>query len=248
MKVSLICLAIFVIFQGSLSVDHGNFKTCEQSSFCKRCRNVKSGQSQYAIVPGTLNSYSDSITLDLVNKENNHKFDLKLTGLASGNNFRLEIDEKQPLSPRYRVTDSLKETPQSGQIKVTDSNEKLTVSIGSNKAVFHSDPFRIDFFNNEILVTSVNAKGLMRFEELRAKPKPVPENPENPEEEQQASVEEEPGNWEENFKSHHDSKPKGPEAVALDFSFPEADILFGIPEHADTFALKTTNGKGDPYR
>lgn len=38
---------------------------------------------------------------------------------------------------------------------------------------------------------------------------------------------EDPGAWEENFKSHHDAKPHGPQAIALDFSFPEARILFG---------------------
>lgn len=238
---------VFAILQCSLSVDHSNFKTCDQSTFCKRCRSVSPGNSQYAIVPGSLNTYSNCVTLEVVNKENNHKFDLKLTGLENGNNFRLEIDEKAPLSPRYRVVDSLREPPKSGVITVVEgTKETLKVSIGQNKAVFHSDPFRIDFYHNEILTTSVNGKGLMRFEELRTKPKPV-ENSENPDE-QQPSVEEEPGNWEENFKSHHDSKPKGPEAVALDFSFPEADILFGIPEHADSFALKTTHGKGDPYR
>lgn len=79
-----------------------------------------------------------------------------------------------------------------------------------------------------------------------------------------------PGSWEENFKSHHDAKPNGPEAIALDFAFPQAQVLFGnlwlssnfpiylqiwpqifpplgIPEHADSFALKSTSG-GDPYR
>lgn len=35
--------------------------------------------------------------------------------------------------------------------------------------------------------------------------------------------------------------------MAADFSFPEANILFGIPEHADSFALKPTSN-GDPYR
>lgn len=77
-----------------------------------------------------------------------------------------------------------------------------------------------------------------------------------------------PGSWEENFKSHHDAKPNGPEAIALDFAFPQAQLLFGnccvvdsqciyfdylfisilgIPEHADSFALKSTTGS-DPYR
>lgn len=36
-----------------------------------------------------------------------------------------------------------------------------------------------------------------------------------------------PGSWEENFKSHHDAKPNGPEAIALDFAFPQAQLLFG---------------------
>lgn len=40
-------------------------------------------------------------------------------------------------------------------------------------------------------------------------------------------VDDEPGAWEEDFKSHHDSKPNGPEAVALDFTFPQAGVLFG---------------------
>lgn len=37
----------------------------------------------------------------------------------------------------------------------------------------------------------------------------------------------EPGAWEEDFKLHHDSKPYGPEAVAMDFTFPQANVLFG---------------------
>lgn len=89
-------------------------------------------------------------------------------------------------------------------------------------------------------------------------------------------VDDEPGSWEEDYKSHHDTKPYGPEAVALDFTFPQAGVLFGnfslfiffvqqirsfdqfiheifisiqkgIPEHADSFALKSTLGS-EPYR
>ncbi|KRT80427.1 glycoside hydrolase, partial [Oryctes borbonicus] len=60
---------------------------------------------------------------------------------------------------------------------------------------------------------------------------------------------EDPGAWEENFKSHHDSKPRGPEALSVDISFPGALRAYGIPEHADKFALRTTGeGGADPYR
>lgn len=53
-------------------------------------------------------------------------------------------------------------------------------------------------------------------------------------------AEQEAGMWEENFSSHHDNKPHGPTAVALDFTFHEAKAAYGLPEHADSLSLKTT--------
>lgn len=72
--------------------------------------------------------------------------------------------------------------------------------------------------------------------------------------------------WEETFKSFVDSKPNGqlklpqqimltiaililrfmifsfpgPTAISLDFSLPGVEHVYGIPEHADTARLKTT--------
>ncbi|XP_070577600.1 neutral alpha-glucosidase AB-like isoform X2 [Ptychodera flava] len=62
-----------------------------------------------------------------------------------------------------------------------------------------------------------------------------------------AAPAEDPDLWEEKFKTHHDSKPNGPESISLDFSFVNFDHVYGIPEHADTLALKTTTNT-DPYR
>ncbi|XP_055843927.1 neutral alpha-glucosidase AB-like isoform X2 [Episyrphus balteatus] len=248
-------LAIFVLifctFHYGSGVDPKNFKTCDESSFCRRCRKVQPGNSKFVLLPGTLNTYSDSITIDLINKDTNHLFILKVEALE-GDIFHVLIDEKTPLQPRYRVTDALKGTPKSGTIKVEEVNDnQLSITTGINKAIIHANPFKIDFYQNDVLSVSVNAKGLMNFEHLRHKTQPaiagenevdgeVPEVPKTIEDE-------DPGAWEENFKSHHDSKPRGPEAIALDFSFPEADVLFGIPEHADSFILKSTQGT-DPYR
>lgn len=61
------------------------------------------------------------------------------------------------------------------------------------------------------------------------------------------SADDDPGAWEESFKEHHDSKPFGPEAVAMDFSFPGSEHAYGIPEHADSLALRSTKST-DPYR
>lgn len=50
------------------------------------------------------------------------------------------------------------------------------------------------------------------------------------------------GWWEESFKSHTDSKPYGPEGISFDVTFPQAQHVYGLPEHATSFALKPTTG------
>lgn len=92
----------------------------------------------------------------------------------------------------------------------------------------------MSFYRGDVLAVSFNAQTLMRFEHYRAKPTTPNDD-------------EEPGSWEESFREFNDSKPNGPEAVAGDFTFHNAEVLFGIPEHADSFALKVTAGL-EPYR
>lgn len=50
----------------------------------------------------------------------------------------------------------------------------------------------------------------------------------------------EEGFWEESFKSHTDSKPFGSSSIGIDISFLGYKFLYGLPEHADSFALKST--------
>ena len=115
---------------------------------------------------------------------------------------------------------------------MTQAGNEIILVSGPNKAVILAAPLKIDFYQNDVLSVSVNAKGLMRFEHIRTKPehKEPDENghdneANNVKENQVKSIEDEdPGAWEENFKSHHDAKPNGPEAVALDFTFPQVMI------------------------
>ncbi|XP_037807600.1 neutral alpha-glucosidase AB [Lucilia sericata] len=248
-----IFLLIFCIFHYGFGVDPTNFKTCEQSSFCRRCRKVQPGNSKFALVPGSMNTYSNAITADLINKDTQHLFVFKLEALVN-NRFRILIDEKTPLKPRYKVEHVLIGEPQPDTLTVEkEDKSEIVLASGNNKAVIAADPFRVDFYENSVLVVSANARGLMNFEHLRNKPQTNQEEGQEGEGENKENQvvntpeDSDPGAWEENFKSHHDSKPYGPEAVALDFSFPEAEVLFGIPEHADSFVLKSTSGT-DPYR
>ena len=90
------------------------------------------------------------------------------------------------------------------------------------------DPFGLDFYSEDRLVLSANARGLFTFEHTRSKS--------------------DDDVWEESYKSHRDSRPNGPTAVGMDFRFVDHEHLFGLPEHADNFDLDDTTQGGDPYR
>ncbi|XP_055586088.1 neutral alpha-glucosidase AB isoform X2 [Uranotaenia lowii] len=252
-------LAVVLIFcylvPESISVDRNNFKTCEQSSFCRRLRRSDPEVSKFEVLPETLQTYKDHVQLDLQHSESKHLYVLKLASVKGGM-FHFEINEKSPLSERYRVVDALVKEPEYLPIKVESSSATaiiVSADGGTNKAVIQIAPLKLDFYHGDKLMVSANSKGLMRMEHLRRKESAQPardeeEGAEGHENEVQ-EVKEDPGAWEENFKSHHDSKPNGPEALAIDFSFPQSKVLFGIPEHADSFVLKhTAGGKSDPYR
>lgn len=55
----------------------------------------------------------------------------------------------------------------------------------------------------------------------------------------------------ESFQGHFDSMPRGPRSVGVDFHFPCADDVYGLPEHSTPLSLPTTGPQGrygDPYR
>lgn len=213
---------------------------------------MKPGESTYELQLDTVVVKDASLSAELINTENNVRFNLVLTALKDSS-FRLQIDEVLPLKPRYRVEHVLEGTPAEGRLEITgrtSSSVAVTAATGV-KAVLSAAPFKVDFYNvNNQLAVTANQRGLFRFEHQRTKPVPKPEGEEENgggEESGEAAVAEDPGAWEENYKSHHDSKPLGPTAVALDFTFPGAEQVYGVPEHADTLALKSTK-KTDPYR
>uniref|UniRef100_A0A4W5L575 Neutral alpha-glucosidase AB n=1 Tax=Hucho hucho TaxID=62062 RepID=A0A4W5L575_9TELE len=91
----------------------------------------------------------------------------------------------------------------------------------SQRLIVSAKPFRLDIMEGREVLLSLNSRGLLTAKE--------------------------DGMWEETFKSHTDNKPNGPSSISLDFSLPGVEHVYGIPEHADSLKLKTTDG-GDPYR
>ncbi|KAI5737505.1 hypothetical protein M8J76_014234 [Diaphorina citri] len=214
------------------AVDKNNFKTCEQSSFCRRCRSMQPGSSPFIVIEDSVQISNHDIRATLQNKENNVQFLLMLTSLKD-NTLHLFVNEMSPMKKRFQVPFVLaSELEFNNNIKFHSKNpSNISMTIGEDHAVTLTyNPFVLNVYQDDQVVISVNSKGLMKFEHLRTK-----------------TDQEEDGAWEESFHSHQDSKPYGPTAVALDFSFPDVDHVYGVPEHADSFALRSTDG-GQPYR
>ncbi|XP_057316342.1 neutral alpha-glucosidase AB-like isoform X2 [Hydractinia symbiolongicarpus] len=253
--------------------DRTKFKFYEQCSFLKRNRAIQPGSSPYAILQSTVKLEIGTISCDVINTNNNVSFKLTIDTLAK-NSARIRITELSPIRPRYFVDDSLVKEPQKIKfMKESEDGNSLKVKFEANVVEITYKPLKIDFFDSEgVLLVSVNNKGLMNFEHYRnkqvaneeSKPAENDNRNENSEEtkseddkdeddkeqdepKEATSNESEKGLWEEDFKEHHDSKPYGPSSVGLDVSFVGFEHVYGIPEHADSLALKHTTG-GDPYR
>nr|BBD49479.1 alpha-glucosidase [Samia ricini] len=215
-------------------VDRNNFKTCDQSGFCKRLRPFKPEKSQYSLNLDTVLVHGNVLSAEVVTVDTGAEkrtilwhYTLRLSALVDGT-FRVELDESDPLYPRYRTQLALNGEPKPDSLKlVSNENGRLTLTNNQgHKVVVTAEPLKIEFLDRSGEVAVVlNENSQLLVEPLR----------------------EDENNWSENFKSHHDSKPRGNEAVSLDVSFLDAAQVYGIPEHTDGFALSTTSS-GEPYR
>lgn len=113
------------------------------------------------------------------------------------------------------------------------------------EAVIKLQPFEIDFRRDGSSHVKFNDRGLLNMEHWRPKV-------DNPEPKEGDEAQDESTWWEEKFGGNTDSKPRGPESVALDITFPGYEHVFGIPEHTGPLSLKQTRGGdgnfADPYR
>ncbi|KRT80428.1 glycoside hydrolase [Oryctes borbonicus] len=154
----------------TIAVDKGNFKTCEQSSFCRRLRKIKPDNPKYFLDLDSLQLSDNSVEAELVNTDDNVKLKFSLTTLAD-DTFRVIIDEYKPLHARYRVEGALNGEPQVAKLELLERDrDVVSVKLGNNKATMTSDPFKVEFYQGDTLVAVVNSRNLFEFEHLRVKP------------------------------------------------------------------------------
>ncbi|RWS29559.1 neutral alpha-glucosidase AB-like isoform X1, partial [Leptotrombidium deliense] len=222
-----------------------------------RNRELKQDYSQWHLMPETVREKEDKLGIDAHLKHHTFGVILKLelfAVLEDASVLRMKINELKSERGRYEATDALVDNIKYSKLDLLSSDAngfEVAFGSGNNRhtAKVASTPFRIDIYNGETLVMSGNQHGLFNFEHFRHKhehtespPKDFDPEDWNPE------LDDEPDYlWEETFKTFTDSKPYGPMSVGMDISFIGFDHVYGIPEHADSFALKNTK-EGDPYR
>ena len=272
---------------------HENFKTCDQSGFCKRNRAFADAalsdskwSSPYRLERGTI-KFSNGILTGAVykkieNSEESIKLPLTVSFYESGV-ARLTVDEEKRAKGQIELRHDSKArkeryneaeqwaivggTTLSKDAVLGKEAEKGTTKItygpdGTFEVIITHNPLGLDFKRNGEVQVRLNDRGLLNFEHWRRKvDKPVPEAAESSSEGDQAAQsseaakpagEDESTWWEESFGGNTDSKPRGPESIALDITFPGYEHVYGAAEHTGPLSLKETRGGdgkySDPYR
>ncbi|KAI1932854.1 glucosidase II [Ophidiomyces ophidiicola] len=273
--VAIVIITSFIV--PGLMVKHENFKTCSQSGFCKRNRaladtivdKASTWSSPYRLDPHSItfkNGQLSGIIIKSTTADGDVRLPLAVTFLKSGAT-RVTIDEekrqKGDIQLRHGSTVRKERYNEAAKWAITgdatrsllaqlekDSGNGYTnVIFGANqqfKAVIRHSPFGISFERDGIPHVKFNDRGLLNVEHWRAKIEKSTDSSDTTLDTEDSTL------WEESFGGNTDSKPRGPESVGLDITFPGYKHVFGIPEHADSMSLKETRGgegqHSEPYR
>ncbi|XP_061467295.1 neutral alpha-glucosidase C isoform X2 [Rhineura floridana] len=234
------------------AVDKSKFKTCKQIAFYRRQKRLCPGKSLYRALLDTVELSNSYVKFEIVNEE------CKVTLLVEiyeieGNIFRLKINEKTPLKPRYEVPNVLIKEPACLRLTVSQKDtNKLVLACANEEQQLHitANPFQIQLVSKDETILSMNSNGLLYFEHFRLPPqfrKSTLQEKEDGSAKPSKEDQEDFGLWEEKFGHFLDIKANGPSSIGLDFSLHGFEHVYGIPQHAETLLLKNTS-HSDAYR
>lgn len=232
-------LCLLLSCQCAFAFKAEEFRKCHEASFCRRNRGKEPGTGTFALGGKLQQAAGGGLSGTVINKDfPGVELPLEISAYGDGI-VRVKVTEL-PEKKRFEVPEVLDEglAATKSPIVSARSSKDTWLTLGGNKIRILHDPFRIDAFVDGRPILSINGRGLFNYEHYREKPANISE--------------EESGTWEEIFKSHTDSKPKGPASVAFDAAFINAEQLYGIPERATRLPLKPTKGiegvESEPYR
>lgn len=229
-------LGLVLLAAEALAVKHHDFKTCDQSGFCKRGRALASRakeaastwKSPYTVDPSSVaisaqkSTFTASVLSSLYPEI---KFELDVRAHADGT-FRIRMDEIDGLRKRYDETSkwALVHEPTLSETISWKQTKKDMKAVNAKSGVelrIHFEPLRISMLRNGKEEVIINGKGLLHMEHFRLQD----EDPTPPVEGQAQgdaqTVLEPPVNsrawfegekapaWEESFGGNTDTKPRG---------------------------------------
>jgi alpha 1,3-glucosidase len=251
-------LLVFTLIQTGQMVDLSKFKNCSQSGFCGRQRGfadlIDATGKQIQAKATDFQFDSKGISARVSIGDDDVVYSCKFELLQDAARFKMQ--ELNPLHPRYETPFSLERVDLIDYKHTVDENGVITVNFGTgNRLEIHSFPFSFKTFKNGELAMVFNDRGYLYYEPYRSDnagpsfAQPI-EGGEESIENLKAALLKDLGS--ENFGGSEDSKPKGASSVGFDVTFVDTPYVYGIPEHATSFALKTTRGDGalytEPYR
>lgn len=274
MKVLLFSLVLFIVQQPVFMVKRQDFKTCEQSSFCRRHRAyadlVDEGATDgasFSFVPSSFSLDEDKgvITAQLMGLEPTNVFLLQLDFLKD-NVVRMRISERDSLHPRYNELPNfvLQDAGSTKFVKQSLTKDQLKVVFGTNNRntlTVTTNPFNVELTVNKVTALTFNDRNYLYYEKYRSKEdttttprfskKAVAKGNETLDETatrlNKLKDDFVYNQWDESFAGRTDTKPRGPAAIGFDVSFPGSNNVYGLPEHASDFSLRATRGKGSHY-
>lgn len=186
----------------------------------------------------------------MVDEEARQKGDIELRHDSKARKERYNEVEK------FSIVGGLEQSKSATEVR---SEKSTTVTYGPDgrfEAVITFAPFGIEFKRDTATEVKFNDRGLFNVDHWRAKIEKVESEkkegdeavatPDVPEEEDEGTW------WDESFGGNTDTKPRGPESLSIDITFPGYEHVFGIPEHAGPLSLKETKQSSgnyeDPYR
>lgn len=223
-------------------------------------KTINSTTSETVNLPLRVTFLESGLARVTIDEEKRQKGEIELRHESKANKARYNDADKWSIAGGLAVN---KEAPYGSdvgenQVKIVYGKD------GKHEAIIQYKPFAIDFRRDGEVQVKINERGLLNMEHWRRKVEPPPAAEKKEGEEQKDGEGEQaevlPGVsedtwWDESFGGNTDSKPRGPESVAMDVTFPGYEHLYGIPEHTGPMSLKQTR-KGsesddnwdEPYR
>ncbi|KAG1729210.1 glycoside hydrolase family 31 protein [Suillus paluster] len=265
---------LLLLLPTALAFKASDFKTCSQSGFCRRGRALaaraqespSSWHSPYSIEPPSsllLNPRQPGFTTDVKSSiYPSVKFTLDVIIHEDGV-VRTRMNEVDGLRKRYDEAAQwalVQEPLLSEDVLWTVGKKNVKAVYGPKKdmeLVVDFNPLKITLFRGGKEQVVLNGRGLLHMEHFRSKEDSTLEEGEG-----QTVLQVNPAVWfegdtqdawwDETFSSWTDTKPKGPESLSLDITFPNHAHVYGIPQHATNLSLPSTTGPNaqytDPFR